>query len=89
MRMAEAPASGYESRARSHKAATMPAPRYVNHVLTVPIHLASGAGARWSNGMSKDGSRADANPLSAFVLMIGGAMGAALPMTILIIWVCS
>jgi hypothetical protein len=39
--------------------------------------------------MSKDGSRADANPLSAFVLMIGGAMGAALPMTILIIWVCS
>jgi hypothetical protein len=32
---------------------------------------------------------ADANPVSAFVLMIGGALGAALPMAILIIWICS
>jgi hypothetical protein len=33
--------------------------------------------------------QAEANLLSAFALMIGGALGAALPMTILIIWVCS
>jgi hypothetical protein len=33
--------------------------------------------------------QADANLLSAFALMIGGALGAALPMTIVIIWICS
>lgn len=39
--------------------------------------------------MSGDGLRAEANPLSAFMLTIGGAIGVALPMTIIIIWICS
>jgi hypothetical protein len=32
---------------------------------------------------------AEENLLSAFALTIGGALGAALPMALLIIWVCS
>lgn len=31
----------------------------------------------------------DANPLLALALMIGGALGVALPMAAVIIWVCS
>jgi hypothetical protein len=52
----------------------------VNSLLTMHIHLACGAGARWSNGMSGYEVQADANLLSAFALMIGGALGVALPM---------
>jgi len=33
--------------------------------------------------------RADANLLSAFVLMIGGALGVGFPVALVIIWVCS
>jgi hypothetical protein len=33
--------------------------------------------------------RADANLLSAFALMIGGALGVGFPMALVIIWVCS
>jgi hypothetical protein len=52
--------------------------------------LPSGLGLnRWSNGMTRSELEADANPLAAFVLMIGGALGAAVPMTVLIIWICS
>jgi hypothetical protein len=61
----------------------------VNSLLTMHIHLACGAGARWSNGMSGHEVQADANLLSAFALMIGGALGVAFPMTIVIIWICS
>jgi hypothetical protein len=61
----------------------------VYFLLTMRVHLAYGAGARWSNGMSGHEVQADANLLSAFVLMIGGALGAALPLTIVIIWICS
>jgi hypothetical protein len=61
----------------------------VNASLTILDHLAIGAGARWSNGMTRSEPGADANPLAAFVLMIGGALGAAVPMTVLIIWICS
>jgi hypothetical protein len=39
--------------------------------------------------MSGKALGADANPLSAFLLMIGGALVAALPMTVVIIWICS
>lgn len=39
--------------------------------------------------MSGNGPLVGANPLSAFVLTIGGALGAAIPMTILIVWVCA
>jgi hypothetical protein len=53
------------------------------------VHPAGGAGARWSNGMSGNEEPAEANLLSAFALMIGGALGAAVPMTIVIIWICS
>jgi len=31
----------------------------------------------------------EANLLSAFALMIGGAVGTGLPMALLIIWLCS
>jgi hypothetical protein len=62
----------------------------VNLLLTMRVHLvAYGAGARWSNGMSEHDVQADGNLLSAFAFMIGGALGAALPMTIVIIWICS
>jgi hypothetical protein len=64
-------------------------PSPVNLLLTIRIHLADGAGARWSNGMSGHEVQADANLLSAFALVIGGALGVALPMTIVIIWICS
>jgi hypothetical protein len=33
--------------------------------------------------------RADDNLLSAFALMIGGALGVAAPLALLIIWLCS
>jgi len=33
--------------------------------------------------------RADTGFLSAFVMIVGGALGAAVPMTIVIIWICS
>jgi hypothetical protein len=33
--------------------------------------------------------QADDNLLSAFVSMIGGALGVGLPMALVIIWVCS
>jgi ParB-like nuclease domain len=39
--------------------------------------------------MSGHEVQADANLLSAFTMMIGGALGAAAPMTIVIIWICS
>jgi hypothetical protein len=39
--------------------------------------------------MSGHEVQADANLLSAFALMIGGALGVAFPMTIVIIWICS
>jgi hypothetical protein len=55
-------------------------------------HWATGAhpvGARWSNGMSGREVQAEANLLSAFGLIIGGALGIGLPMTLVIIWICS
>jgi hypothetical protein len=61
----------------------------INFLLTMHIHLAYGAGARWSNSMSGNEEQADANLLSAFALTIGGAIGVALPLTIVIIWICS
>jgi hypothetical protein len=61
----------------------------VNFLLTMHIHLPYGAGARWSNSMSGNEEQADANLLSAFALTIGGAVGIALPLTIVIIWICS
>lgn len=39
--------------------------------------------------MSGHEAQADANLLSALALMIGGAFGVALPMTMVIIWICS
>jgi hypothetical protein len=33
--------------------------------------------------------QAETNLLAAFVLMIGGAVGAGLPMALVIIWICS
>jgi hypothetical protein len=33
--------------------------------------------------------RADANFLSAFAMIVGSALGAAVPMTLVIIWICS
>jgi hypothetical protein len=39
--------------------------------------------------MSGHEVQADANLLSAFVLMIGGALGVALPVAIVIILICS
>jgi hypothetical protein len=61
----------------------------VSLFLTARIHLACGAGARRGNSMSGHEVQADANLLSAFALMIGGALGVAFPMTIVIIWICS
>jgi hypothetical protein len=61
----------------------------VNFLLTMHIHLAYGAGARWSNSMSGNEEQADTNLLSAFALTIGGAIGVAFPLTIVIIWICS
>jgi hypothetical protein len=46
-------------------------------------------GAQWSHGMSVPELRAGVNLLSAFALTIGGALGVGLPMTLVIIWVCS
>jgi hypothetical protein len=39
--------------------------------------------------MSGNQPQADANLLSAFALTVGGAVGVALPLTIVIIWICS
>jgi len=39
--------------------------------------------------MSANEAQATANLLSAFALTIGGAVGVALPLTIVIIWICS
>ena len=62
----------------------------VNFFLTMHIHLALvGLGLDGSNGMSGHEVQADANLLSAFAMMIGGALGVALPVTIVIIWICS
>ena len=62
----------------------------VNLFLIMRIHLALvGLGLDGSNGMSGHEVQADANLLSAFAMMIGGALGVALPMTIVIIWICS
>jgi hypothetical protein len=74
---------------RKNAASASCRPQSVNFFLTKPIHLAHGVGARWSNGMSGYEVQAAANLLSAFALMIGGALGAALPLTIVIIWICS
>ena len=46
-------------------------------------------GVSWSNGVSGREFQAAANVLSAFALTIGGALGAGLPMALLIIWLCS
>jgi hypothetical protein len=39
--------------------------------------------------MSGREGQAEANLLLAFAMMIGGALGVALPMALVIIWVCS
>jgi hypothetical protein len=39
--------------------------------------------------MSSREVQSDDNLLSAFALMIGGALGVGLPMALVIIWVCS
>jgi len=39
--------------------------------------------------MSGHEFKAETNLLSAFALMIGGALSVGLPMTLVIIWVCS
>lgn len=39
--------------------------------------------------MAGDKGQADASLLSAFAMMVGGTLGVALPMTILIVWICS
>ena len=39
--------------------------------------------------MSGYEEQADASLLSAFALTIGGAVGVALPLTVVIIWICS
>ena len=46
-------------------------------------------GARWSNGMSVREMQSEANLLSAFALVIVGALGAGLPIALAIIWICS
>jgi hypothetical protein len=47
------------------------------------------AGALWSSGMSRRVVQAEANLLSAFALTIAGTLGVGLPMTLVIIWICS
>ncbi len=39
--------------------------------------------------MSGREAQAEANLLLAFAMMIGGAFGVALPMALVIIWICS
>ncbi len=41
------------------------------------------------NGMSRRELDADGNLLSAFALMIVGALGIGLPVALLIIWICA
>ena len=43
----------------------------------------------WSGDMSGRAIRSDANLLSAFALMIGGALSVGLPLTLVIIWLCA
>jgi hypothetical protein len=50
---------------------------------------ASSSGAQWSNVMSSRELRAEDNLLSAFALMIGGALGVGVPVALIIIWLCS
>jgi hypothetical protein len=45
--------------------------------------------AQGSNDMTGREVPADRNLLSAFVMMIGGALGIGLPMTLVIVWICS
>lgn len=47
------------------------------------------AGGLMENGMSRRELHADGNLLSAFALMIAGALGIGLPMALLIIWICA
>jgi hypothetical protein len=47
------------------------------------------AGARWSNDMSSHELQYAENLLSAFALMIGGALVVGLPVALIIIWICS
>jgi hypothetical protein len=46
-------------------------------------------GARWSNGMYEREMLCEANLLSAFALMIGGALGTGHLTALLTIWLCS
>jgi len=39
--------------------------------------------------MSRHEVQIETNLLSAFALMIGGALGAGLPIALVIIWICS
>jgi hypothetical protein len=48
-----------------------------------------GLGLDGATAMSGHEMQAEASLLSALALMIGGALGVALPMTIVIIWICS
>jgi hypothetical protein len=45
--------------------------------------------AQWSNDMVGREVTTDRNLLSAFVMIIGGALGIGLPMTLVIVWICS
>jgi hypothetical protein len=78
--------------------ALVPASASICHYLLVrtlallivhPWATGDARGGSWSNGMSGRELRAEDNLLSAFALMIGGAFGVGLPMTLLIIWLCS
>jgi hypothetical protein len=45
--------------------------------------------AQGSNDMVGREVPADANLISAFAMIIGGALGIGLPMTLVIVWICS
>jgi hypothetical protein len=65
---------------------------WFRRLLLIVLPWAAGdvpVGGLWSNGMSGREAQAEANLLIAFALMIGGALGVALPMALVIIWVCS
>jgi hypothetical protein len=64
----------------------VPTPLFLSFILG---RRAMPVGARWSNGMSGRQMQAEPNLLSAFAMMIGGALGVGLPMALLIIWLCS
>jgi hypothetical protein len=74
----------------------------INHSLTMCLqaqnHLGSfilgrranaRGGLDGANGMSGREMQADANLLSAIAMMIVGALGAGLPMALVIIWLCA